>query len=428
MIKNAVKELQGMQKLIITGGKKLSGEVVLQGAKNAILPILAAAVLCEDDVVLTNCPKLSDTYAAMRILNHLGCKALMDGNTITVKSSGLDSNEIPDELMREMRSSIIFMGPVVGRTGKCRMTFPGGCDIGPRPIDMHVSALRKMGVSIHEEHGQLDCRVEKQLTGAKIVLSFPSVGATENIMLAAVLAEGRTVIKNAAREPEIVDLARFLKACGAKIYGEGEGSITITGVQRLHGCEYRIMPDRIAGATYLACAAASGGECLLKDCHPWELDSIIPVLEQMGCYVNCYGTNIYISGKSSLKAVDTIRTMVYPGFPTDIQAIIMAVLCKAKGTTIFVENIFENRYKHVGALQRMGADIKVEGKVAVVEGVPILYGAKVEASDLRGGAGLVTAALSAEGTTEISSIHYIDRGYESIEEVLSSLGADIARI
>jgi UDP-N-acetylglucosamine 1-carboxyvinyltransferase len=428
MIKNAVKELQGMQKLIITGGKKLSGEVVLQGAKNAILPILAAAVLCDGEVVLTNCPKLSDTYAAMRILNHLGYRTTIDGNIITVKPSDFGSNEIPDELMREMRSSIIFMGPIVGKTGKCKMTFPGGCDIGPRPIDMHVSALRKMGVSIHEEHGQIDCIVEKRLIGAKIVLSFPSVGATENIMLAAVLAEGKTVIKNAAREPEIVDLARFLKACGAKIYGEGEGSITIIGVEKLHGCEYRIMPDRIAGATYLACAAASGGECLLKDCHPWDLDSIIPVFEQMGCYVNCYGTNIYICGKNSLKAVDTIRTMVYPGFPTDIQAIIMAVLCKAKGTTIFVENIFENRYKHVGALQRMGADIKVEGKVAVVEGVPILYGAKIEASDLRGGAGLVTAALSAEGTTEISGVHYIDRGYENIETVLSSLGADIARI
>ncbi len=417
-----------MQKLIINGRRRISGEISLQGAKNAALPIIAAAVLCGEKVTLANCPKLSDTYAALRILNYIGCKTNMDGNIVTVDASVIDRVDITDELMREMRSSIIFMGAIVGRTGKCRMTFPGGCDIGPRPIDMHLSALRKMGVTINEEYGQLDCSVEKKLTGAKISLSFPSVGATENIILASVLAEGKTIIQNAAREPEIVDLARFLKACGADIKGEGEGQIIINGVSKLHGCTYKIMPDRIVCATYLACAAASGGDLLIKNCHPYDIDSITPVMEQMGCFISSYGNNIYIKGTNKLKSVDTIRTMVYPGFPTDIQAVVMALLCKSNGTTVFVENIFENRYKHVGALQRMGADIRVEGKVSIVEGVRKLYGARVDATDLRGGAALVTAALSADGTTEISDIHYIDRGYEDIELVLSSVGADIRRM
>lgn len=417
-----------MQKLIINGGNKLGGEIDVHGAKNAALPIFAATVLCDEEVILKNCPRLADTYASMRILNHIGCKTGFEGNVATINPQGLDKSVIPDELMREMRSSIIFLGAILGKTGHCKITYPGGCDIGARPIDMHLSALRKMGVTIIEEYGCLDCHIDSKLKGTKIPLSFPSVGATENIMLASVLAEGETIIQNAAREPEIVELACFLRACGAKIDGEGRGTITINGVSKLHGCEYEIMPDRIVCATYMACTACAGGNIVIKKCRPNEVDSIIPIFEQMGCNIHCVNDKIYFNAGRNLHSVDTIRTMVYPGFPTDAQSFVMAALCKAKGTSVFVENIFENRYQHVGGLQRMGADIRIEGKVAIVKGVNKLYGAVTSAPDLRGGAGLCAAALGAEGKSEISHIHYIDRGYESIENSLSLLGADIQRI
>lgn len=418
-----------MQKLIINGGKRLSGEVTVQGAKNAVLPILAATVLCRGEAVLHNCPRLSDTYSAMRILTYLGCSASFDScltDTVIVRTEGLDRSSINDSLMREMRSSVFFMGALLGRTGQCSITYPGGCDIGSRPIDIHISALKKMGVSITEAHGHIECSGRPK--GAKLTLSFPSVGATENIILAAALADGTTEITNAAREPEIVDLAHFLNRCGADIRGAGEGKILINGVKELRGCEYEIMPDRIAAATFLACTAATGGEITLRKCVPSHLDAVNAVFEQMGCRIYSSGGTIMFSAAKPLKAVDTVRTMVYPGFPTDCQAFVMAALCTAEGTTVFAENIFENRYQHTGGFQRMGADIRVEGKVAVVEGVKKLYGAKTSAPDLRGGAGLVAAALSAEGTSEISDIHYIDRGYEAIEKTLSSLGADIKRI
>ncbi len=417
-----------MQRLIINGGNKLSGEIDVHGAKNAALPIFAASVLCDNEVILKNCPKLSDTYASMRILNHIGCKTGFEENVATVNPCGLCEYAIPDELMREMRSSIIFLGAILGKTGHCKITHPGGCDIGARPIDMHLSAFRRMGVTICDEYGCLNCHVDGKLRGAKIPLSFPSVGATENIMLAAVLADGETIIQNAAREPEIIDLACFLRACGAKIEGDGCGEIIINGVRKLHGCEYEIMPDRIVCATYMACAACAGGNVVIKKCRPSEVDSIIPVFEQMGCNIHPVNDRIYFSAGRNLHAVDTIRTMVYPGFPTDAQSFVMAALCKAKGTSVFVENIFENRYQHVGGLQRMGADIRIEGKVALVKGVNMLYGAVTSAPDLRGGAGLVAAALGAQGKSEISHIQYIDRGYESIENSLRCLGADIQRI
>lgn len=418
-----------MQKLIINGGKNLKGEIIVQGAKNAVLPILAAAVLCDGEVVLHNCPRLADTYSAMRILTYLGCTAGFDPcgtNTVTVRSGGLDRSDITDTLMREMRSSIFFLGALAGKTGHCRITFPGGCDIGQRPVDIHISALKKMGVAVTEAFGHIECSGKPK--GAKIALSFPSVGATENIILAAVTAEGVTEISNAAREPEITDLTEFLNKCGGDIRGAGGGNIVIHGVKKLHGCEYTIMPDRIACATFLACTAAAGGEITAKKCDPKHLDAVLSVFEQMGCRIHTLSDTICFSAKKPLKAVDTVRTMVYPGFPTDCQAFVMAALCKAEGTSVFVENIFENRYQHTGGFQRMGADIRVEGKVAVVEGVKRLYGAKTSAPDLRGGAGLVAAALSAEGTSEIEDIHYIDRGYEAIEKTLSAVGADIQRV
>lgn len=418
-----------MQKLIINGGKKLSGEVTVQGAKNAVLPILAATLLCSGEVTLRNCPRLSDTYSALRILNYLGCFASFDicvPDVVTVRPTGLDRNDINDSLMHEMRSSIFFMGALLGRTGRCRVSFPGGCDIGSRPIDIHLSALRKMGVTITEGFGGIEC--EGKPKGAKISLSFPSVGATENIILAAVTAHGTTEISNAAREPEIADLSAFLNSCGADIRGAGGGRIVINGVRELHGCQYEIMPDRIAAATYLACTAAAGGEITLRRCVPSHLDAVNAVFEQMGCLIHIKEDAVMFSAKKPLKAAETVRTMVYPGFPTDCQAFVMAAMCTANGTTVFVENIFENRYQHTGGFQRMGADIRVEGKVAVVEGVKRLCGAKVCSPDLRGGAGLVAAALSAEGISEITDIKYIDRGYESIERTLAALGADIKRV
>lgn len=421
-----------MQKLVIDGGKKLKGELRTQGSKNAVLPVLAAAVLCGGKVRLSNCPSISDRYGAVRILTNLGARVSGGaGENLTVDCTGIgDQPFIDDSLTRTMRSSIIFMGALLGRNGKCTLCYPGGCDLGPRPIDMHISALRKMGAVITDEHGKIECSAPDGLTGCKISLSFPSVGATENIMLAAVKAKGETVISNSAREPEICCLADFLRSCGAKIKGDGGGRIVIEGVEELNQPEgeiFPIIPDRIAAATYLSCIACAGGELMLTDCRPAHLEAIIPVFEQMGAYIRCFKSNIYIHCSGRPKPCDTIRTMVYPGFPTDVQAIMMAPLCTAEGTTVFVENIFESRYRHVGALCRMGADIRAEGKVAVVTGVPQLYGTSAEAPDLRGGAAILCAALGAQGVTEITHTEYIDRGYENIESALSSLGADITR-
>ncbi len=417
-----------MQKLAIEGGKILNGELAVHGAKNSALPLLAACVLARGETVLHNCPRLSDVFAACRILSQLGCKCQRNGSTVAVNTDGLVNFDVPDELMREMRSSIVFLGAILGRLGKCRLSFPGGCELGPRPIDMHIAALKRMGAVIHEEYGILDCTVPKGLSGAKITLPFPSVGATENIMLAAVLAKGETVIHNAAREPEISDLADFLNACGAKIKGCGTDRITIQGVAELHGCEFAVMPDRIVAATYLAAAAITGGEIRVTHVRPQDLDSVLPVFEQMGCSVYAYGASVYLSAKKPLKAVKNIRTMPYPGFPTDAQAIVMAVLCKARGTSVIVETIFENRFRQIDELCRMGADAKAEGKVAIIDGVKTLYGATVRATDLRGGACLVLAGLAAQGQTIVESVKLIDRGYESIEDSLNAAGAKILRI
>lgn len=416
------------QRIIVNGRKRLEGEIAVQGAKNSALPLFAAAALCGGETVLHNCPKLSDCDSACRILECIGCKCKREKNTVTVDSSVISSVEVPTHLMREMRSSIIFLGAILTRCQSCKLSFPGGCELGPRPIDFHLAAFKEMGAEIEERHGYLDCSVPKGLHGAKIALSFSSVGATENIILAASLADGVTEIHNAAREPEIVDLAEFINKCGGKVSGAGGSTVTIEGVERLHPCEHKIMSDRIAAATYLCCGAISGGELILTEVNHGDLRPVTAVLEQMGCRIYSYGqSNIFINAKKPLISPGTVRTNVHPGFPTDAQPPLMALSTVAAGTSVFVENIFENRFKHSAELVRLGAKISVEGKVAVVTGVKGLSGAELLATDLRGGAALVTAALAAEGTSRISGLSHIDRGYENIEGVLRSVGADIKR-
>lgn len=416
-----------MGMLVIDGGAPLTGEISVHGAKNSSLPLLAATLLSAGRSVLHNCPELSDVDTACRILEHLGCSVEREGPTLTVDSSELSCSEIPEALMGEMRSSIVFLGAIAARLGTARVCFPGGCELGPRPIDLHLTALQQLGLEIQDDHGFLDCSVRGRLKGAKISLSFPSVGATENILLAACTAEGDTVINNAASEPEIVDLANFLNECGADIRGAGEQSILVCGVEKLHSAEHRVIPDRIVAATYLCCAAATGGELLVRDCCPAHLDSVFPILEEMGCKLIVGRESIYIKAKQHLHPVKIVRTMPYPGFPTDAQPPILSLAAIADGTSVFVENIFENRFKHVGELLKMGANIKVEGKVAVIEGVSSLSGANVRAYDLRAGAAMVVAGLAAHGRTTISDIQHIDRGYEQIDRDLRSLGAQISR-
>ncbi len=416
------------QRIVIQGGKRLEGEIKVQGAKNSALPLLAAMSLCNGESTLHNCPSLTDCDAACRILSCLGCRCRREMGSISVNSSVISNTDVPSSLMREMRSSIVFLGAILGRTGHCRLSFPGGCELGPRPIDFHLDAFRKMGVVINEEHGYLDCTAPKGIHGAAIALAMPSVGATENIMLAAVLAKGTTEIHNAAREPEIVDLADFLTKCGAKIKGAGESTVIIEGVERLDCCEHTIIPDRIAAATYLCCGAITRGELILTKACSSHLSMIISVLEQTGCSIYSFNRDsVYINAKKALKSPGTVRTSVHPGFPTDAQPLVMALCTALKGTSIFVETIFENRYKHAAELTRLGAKINIDGRVAVVEGVDRLSGAELEAADLRGGAALVTAGLFAEGVTKISNISHIDRGYENLEKNLRNVGADIKR-
>lgn len=400
----------------------------MHGAKNSTLPILAASMLCSSECILHNCPVLSDVDTSVNILRYLGCAVTRSGSHLIVDSSGICNSDIPDSLMREMRSSIVFLGAIVTRMGKAKLSFPGGCELGPRPIDLHLWSLRKMGLKIEEDHGCLDCTVDGRLHGSEIGLSFPSVGATENVMIAASCAQGETVITNAAREPEICDLANFLNQCGAKIKGAGESTVVIQGVDSLSGCEHSIIPDRIAAATFMAAAAVTGGKILISNVEPSHLGTVLPSFEEAGCGIRILDRQMEITAPERLSPIKSVRTMPYPGFPTDAQAPVMAVTTVANGTSVFVENIFESRYKHAGELMRLGADIKVEGRVAVVQGVERLSGASVEAPDLRGGAALVIAGLAAEGITKVSGLRHIDRGYERIEESLASIGASIKRV
>ncbi len=416
-----------MEKFIINGGERLKGELSLHGAKNSALPILAAALLADSPTVLHNCPDLTDVDYSIKILEHLGCKVERSGSDITIDSSCVGRCDIPEELMCCMRSSIIFLGAILAKTNRATLTPPGGCKIGLRPIDLHLAALKKLGMECTDCDDVMECICPGGLQGTRINLKFPSVGATENILLAAVTACGDTVIENAAREPEIVDLADFLNKMGAKVYGAGEKRIVIEGVKKLHGAEHAVIPDRIVASTVMAAGAITGGDILLKKANPMHLMSVIPAFEEMGCKIEIKSDELRLVAPEKLKRLKVVQTMPHPGFPTDSQALFMALACVANGTSMFVENIFENRYRHVEQLRRMGADIKVDGRIAVVNGVKELYGRKVDAEDLRGGAALIIAGLSAQGITEIGEIEHIDRGYESVENMLSSLGAKIKR-
>ncbi len=416
-----------MSRLVINGGNKLEGEIDSQGAKNSVLPILAATILNGGKNVIYNCPELRDVTITVEVLKSLGCTVKRVGKVLVVDSENISEYTIPDELMRQMRSSIIFLGAILARFKKAVVSMPGGCEIGNRPIDLHIKALKLLGVDITEEHGYIHCSAEK-MHGENIHLDFPSVGATENIMLAACMAEGTTVITNAAREPEITDLEAFLNRMGAKVSGAGGDVIRIDGVKKLYGVEHTIIPDRIAGATYLLAGAITGGNVILRNTNAQFMGAIISALKEMGCRIYSEKTRVILSApQKRLKSPGKLLTMPYPGFPTDIQSPFMALAAIADGTSIFVENIFENRYQHVEELVRMGADIRVDGRIAVVCGTERLSAAKVVAKELRGGAALVLAGLAAEGTTEIENIKYIDRGYEGIEKYLGICGANIKR-
>ncbi len=412
---------------VVSGGNRLRGSVKLSGAKNSVLPILAASLLNCGVSMIENCPDLSDVRASLDILKHLGCTVKKEDDTVIVDSSTMDRCSIPDELMRKMRSSVIFLGPVLARTGCAEMCMPGGCELGSRPIDLHLSGLGKMGAEIQVSGGRLKCR-GTGLRGADINLAFPSVGATENIMLAACLAQGETIITNAACEPEIEDLQRYLRAMGADVKGAGTSTVVINGAEPLHDVVHRVVPDRIAAATYMSAVCSAGGRLSIENAIPAHLKAVTETLRAAGCRIRELPVGIEIESEGRPGAVPHIRTAPYPGFPTDAQAPVMAALLKARGTSVFVETIFENRFRHAGELMRMGADIRIEGRTAVVFGVDALNGASVECTDLRGGAAMVVAALGAEGESCISGIEHIDRGYDRLEEDIKNLGGKIKRV
>ena len=416
-----------MSAFVINGGRRISGSLRVQGSKNSVLPILAATVLINGVSVIHNCPDLSDTAGTVKILKNLGCKVLREGNSIIVDSTNITSSEIPESLMREMRSSVIFLGAILGRMKTAVISTPGGCEIGLRPIDLHIYAMKQLGVDIAEDYGKLVCTASSGLVGKKITFSFPSVGATENAILASVTANGTTTIVNAAREPEIIDLCDFLNKCGGEIYGAGESVITIKGKEKLNPCEYSVICDRIACATYLIAGAITGGDVNLENTNPVHLNAIIPPLEEAGCHINIRCKEIRLKAPRRLNRIDKIITQPYPGFPTDAQAPFTTLVCVAKGTSVIVENIFESRFKHIPELVRMGAKIRMEGRVAVIDGVERLYGAEVVSPDLRGGAALVLAGLCADGVTTVKNTKFIDRGYEDFENNLSMLNADVRR-
>ncbi|MBE6972428.1 MAG: UDP-N-acetylglucosamine 1-carboxyvinyltransferase [Ruminococcaceae bacterium] len=410
----------------ITGRRRLSGRLAVQGAKNSVLPILAACILSPGECVIRNCPDLSDVTATLQILRGLGCKVRREADAVIVDASGVNGGEIPEHLMREMRSSVIFLGAILARLGQAQISYPGGCELGPRPIDLHLDALRRLGAQIWEEDGVLHCRTPGGLRGCRIHLPFPSVGATENTMLAACGSQQTTTIVGAAREPEIEDLQNFLNALGARVTGAGSDVITVQGSTRIGAAEHTVMADRIVAATYLSAVGAAGGELELTGVCPEHLSTVLDVMEEAGCVLHTEKDLICLRSNGRLNGVRPVRTAPYPGFPTDAQAVVMAALASGQGETVFEENIFRSRYRHVSELARMGADIRLTGRTAVVRGAP-LRSAHVCSTDLRGGAALVIAALAAEGTSRVGELHHIDRGYDHLELKLSGLDAAIER-
>ncbi len=416
-----------MDKYMINGGRRLEGCVRIQTAKNSVLPILAASVLTDEPVTVLNVPDITDVRNMVKILGCLGCRAVYDGDNLTIDSSPADNCEIPRALAHELRSSVFLLGSVISRFRKAKIAYPGGCDIGLRPVDLHLTGLKRLGVDITESNGYILCKCEK-LVGNEIMLDCPSVGATENIMLAAVKAEGTTIIKNAAREPEIEDLQNFLNSMGAKVRGAGSGSVVVEGVEKLGGSVYQPISDRIEAGTYLIAAAMCGGNVELEGVNAENLSSLLHKLRENGCKLRIKNDKIIIRSDKRPVSVKSVETQPYPGFPTDLQAQMTALCCVCSGNSIVTENLFETRFKYVPELRKMGADITVVDRSAFVRGVDKLRGATTVAHDLRGGAALVIAALAAEGDSEVLDISHIDRGYERFEYKLASLGAGIKRV
>lgn len=412
-----------MKAVEVIGGYPLNGEIKIQGSKNGILPVLAASVLQKGVCILHNCPDIRDVRETLAILRELGAACEMKKHTITIDTTGIQTKVIPKEKTEKMRSSLLFLGALLGRFGEGVLGKAGGCNIGRRPIDMHMEAFQKMGILMEEQEDFIAAK--GRLKGVDITLRLPSVGATENIMIAAALAEGVTIIYNAAQEPEIVELAGFLKKMGAEIYGEGSPAIIISGVKELHGIEYSIMPDRIVAGTYLLGAVATRGKVRLHQVEHEHLGAVKVILKQMGAVIRETPDGIYVNGETAGKAVEKVKTEPYPGFPTDLQSVLLSTLAVAKGESCLYENIFENRYRTVTELRKMGADISIEDNKLKVRGVDSLYGCDVEGQELRGFAALVIAGLAAEGRTRIENKGYVERGYENIVRDLLALGAKI---
>ncbi|MBU5436720.1 UDP-N-acetylglucosamine 1-carboxyvinyltransferase [Tissierella sp. MSJ-40] len=416
-----------MERIMVEKSPPLKGTVRVSGAKNSALPILAASLLGTEDIILEDVPKLKDVDIICEVLSSLGSKVeYLDKGIIKINSRDINKFETPYELMSKMRASFLVMGPLLTRLGKTKNSLPGGCAIGTRPIDLHLKGFKALGAKIDVDHGNIGAYAE-ELIGDKIYLDFPSVGATENIMMAAVMAKGETIIDNAAMEPEIVDLANFLNKLGADVKGAGTNTIRIKGVDYLGGATHSVIPDRIEAGTFMVASAITGGDITVENVITSHIKPVIAKLKEAGCQIYENGDKVRVIGGPNLKCVD-IKTLPYPGFPTDMQAQFMALMSICKGTSVIIETVFENRFMHVDELKRMGADIKIDGRSAIIQGVNNLMSAPVKASDLRAGAALVLAGLVADGVTEIGNIHHIDRGYDGIEEKFAKLGAKIYRV
>ncbi|MBF8419310.1 UDP-N-acetylglucosamine 1-carboxyvinyltransferase [Heyndrickxia coagulans] len=417
-----------MEKIIVRGGNRLQGAVQVEGAKNAVLPVIAASLLAsEGKSIIRDVPQLSDVFTISEVLRHLNAEVTFLENEITVDASRELSIETPFEYVRKMRASFLVLGPLLARTGKARVALPGGCAIGSRPIDLHLKGFEAMGAKVDVGNGFIEASVSGRLHGAKIYMDFPSVGATQNIMMAASLADGQTVIENCAKEPEIVDLANFLNEMGANVKGAGTGTIKIEGVEKLHAADHTIIPDRIEAGTFMVAAAITKGNVLVKGAVPEHISSLIAKLEEMGVTIIEEENGVRVIGPETLKAVD-IKTMPYPGFPTDMQSQMMALLLCAEGTSVITETVFENRFMHVEEFRRMNADLKIEGRSVIVNGPCNLQGAEVAATDLRAAAALIIAGLAAKGITRVTELKHLDRGYLNFHLKLAALGADIERV